>query len=479
MQRKLLFKIAMVVFMTLVLLIPLSMINGLVGERQAYRDEAVRSVAASYAGPQTLVGPVLIVPYETETRVVEKEKESGKDKEYSQFTPGLLRFYPKQMNVRGTMSPGERYLGLHRVRVYRLQGQISGRFEAALPKEEVSPQAQQKNVKRRYGTPYLSFGISDVRGLVGTPSLKIDGKEARFTQGAGDLATSGLHVDLPPPGETGTAYLPGDEIAFDFSTVLELGGTETLAIAPVGDSNDIKIDSSWPHPHFTGRFLPHQRTVRDNGFDAQWNISALAAATQNEIGGGRVVLNGAVQYYDPDRAAYQNGRGYPLTDVLAVEMVDPVNPYSQADRAIKYGILFVLLTFVGFFMFETIKRLPIHPIQYFLVGLGLAVFFLLLLSLSEHISFVYAYLCASVACIGLIGFYLCAVLKSRVRGLGFAALLTLLYGTLYGLLIAEDSALVLGSLLLFVVLAAVMVITRRIDWYAVSIGLPGAAKPEK
>ena len=162
-------------------------------------------------------------------------------------------------------------------------------------------------------------------------------------------------------------------------------------------------------------------------------------------------------------------------DAVGVSLVDPVNVYSQADRASKYGLLFVLLTFVGFFMFELIKQLRIHPIQYGLVGLALAIFFLLLVSLSEHIAFRWAYLAASVACIGLLGFYLSAVLRSAGRGLGFAAMLATLYAALYGLLVSEDNALVLGSGLLFVILAAIMLVTRKVDWYQLAGGNPSVS----
>ena len=157
----------------------------------------------------------------------------------------------------------------------------------------------------------------------------------------------------------------------------------------------------------------------------------------------------------------------PGVESVAVSLVDPVNPYTLADRATKYGILFVLLTFGGFFLFETVKRLPIHPIQYLLVGLALSIFFLLLLALSERIAFGWAYIAASVACVGLLGFYLAHVLRSRARGLAAGGAFALLYAALYGLLVSEDNALVLGAGLLFVVLAGAMVATRKVDWYAV------------
>ena len=158
-------------------------------------------------------------------------------------------------------------------------------------------------------------------------------------------------------------------------------------------------------------------------------------------------------------------------DALQVSLVDPIDVYTQADRASKYGILFVVLTFVGFALFELIKRLPIHPLQYLLVGLALAIFFLLLLSLSEHIAFWQAYLVSAIACIGLQFIYLSGVLKSWARAAGFATMLTLLYGVLYGLLVSEDNALLMGSLLLFGILAVIMWVTRKVDWYALGTEL--------
>jgi inner membrane protein len=152
-------------------------------------------------------------------------------------------------------------------------------------------------------------------------------------------------------------------------------------------------------------------------------------------------------------------------DLMNVSLLTPIDPYKLSDRATKYGILFVVLTFGGFFLFEMMKELPIHPVQYLLVGFGLAIFFLLLVSFSEHISFTLSYLIASVACIGLLTFYLSYVLRSVTRGVGFGAMLTVLYAAVYGLLISEDNALILGSLMLFTVLAAVMVVTRKVDWY--------------
>ena len=298
---------------------------------------------------------------------------------------------------------------------------------------------------RRIGQPWLSYGIADVRGLRSTPVLRVNGRDVALLEGQGAREGSGLHVrlDAPQPGQT-----------LDLDTQLDvvLGGTETLALVPLGRKNRFALDSAWPHPSFAGTSPRQDATA--SGFRADWDIASVASNAQGKFLAGSSLAE----------LAREEG--------VSVSLIDPVDIYTQADRATKYGLLFVVLTFVGFFLFELIKQLPIHPIQYGLVGLALAIFFLLLVSLSEHIAFLYAYLAASLACIGLLGFYLSAVLRSTARGLGFAAMLATLYAALYGLLVSEDNALVLGAGLLFLVLATVMVITRKVDWYQLAGARP-------
>jgi inner membrane protein len=433
-------KAIIVAFLSLLLLVPLVMINGTIGERQAYREQAVESIGRSYAGPQTVVGPVLVLPYSEIEQVTRKDR-NDVDVVTNERVHRQFFYFPKTMAVTGKIVPSERELGLYRVRVYELQSRIATAFEATVPVDSTGT--------RVLGRPYLSIGLADVRGVVGNPSLSIDGRPSPLLQGnGGHRKEPGLHSDLAP-------LAAGQTLAMKVDLVLSLGGTETLAIAPIADSNRIDLDSSWQHPHFDGSFLPRSKHIDGRGFTAHWDISSLAASTQ---------------------AQYSEGAETGAIETISLGLVDPVNVYSQVDRASKYGFLFVMLTFVGFFMFELIKRLSIHPIQYGLVGLALAIFFLLLLSLSEHVEFWIAYLVASAACIGLLGIYLSSVLRSAARGIGFAAMLTVLYAALYGLLISEDNALVLGSLMLFAILAAIMVITRKVDWYALSSGA-GATPP--
>jgi len=235
-----------------------------------------------------------------------------------------------------------------------------------------------------------------------------------------------------------------------------------LAIMPLAQRNTIELTSSWRHPQFNGSFTAREKSIGDNGFRALWEVSSLASNAQAQYLAGKMQEASAIGL----SSSYGAGQGGDV-DVISVSLVDPVNIYSQADRASKYGILFVVLTFVGFFMFELIKQLRIHPIQYGLVGLALAIFFLMLVALSEHIAFGQAYLIASAACIGLLGFYVSHVLGSWPRGLGFAAMIATLYAALYGLLISEDNAMVMGAGLLFAILAGIMVVTRKVDWYKV------------
>jgi inner membrane protein len=433
-------KAVLVGALTLALLIPLAMIRGTIAERQAYRQAAVASVTESHAGAQVIAGPVLVIPYAEDVRVEDTGRD-GKPFVRTEQRLGRWIHFPRTATTTGHLAPSVRKRGLHEVRVYTLQATTDADFDVEVPHDPSGT--------LHIGAPWLSLSVADVRGLAGTPTLTLDGRALRLEQGAGAQRTDqGLHADI------GGMPAPGSRLRFRARAVLGLDGTETLAVAPIANENRVVLDSPWPHPQFAGRFLPRTRRIGGDGFHAAWDISALASGTQ---------------------AQYLRGIATKDLDALSVGLVDPVNVYVQVDRASKYGLLFVLLTFGAFFFMEAVRRLPIHPMQYALVGLALAIFFLLLLSLSEHLAFWLAYLLASLACIGLIATYLSAVLRSRARAAGFAAMLTTLYGALYGLLVSEDNALVLGSLLLFVILAVAMLATRRIDWYAAAHGETPAA----
>jgi inner membrane protein len=239
------------------------------------------------------------------------------------------------------------------------------------------------------------------------------------------------------------------------------------------------LAANWPHPSFGGRFLPLTREVRDTQFSANWDVSALATKAPVDFARGAALCEPAADA-DADvvsRSATPLPKENACVDLFSVSFIDPINPYSLSDRAIKYGILFVGLSFVAVGMLEVLRRLRVHPMQYLLVGCAISIFFLLLLSLSEHLAFGLSYAVAAGACVALLGFYARYLLGGWRAGVGFGAGIAALYGVLYLLLQMEQTALVIGSALLFGVLAAVMVATRKLDWYALVRALPrGAAQ---
>ncbi|WP_371140884.1 cell envelope integrity protein CreD [Burkholderia cepacia] len=438
MNRVLLFKFAIT---ALLILIPLQMVQSIVHERSAYRMDALQSIWSSYAGPQTVSGPVLVVPYTEVTRVRDETPAGGATKTSLRSETKRLLVFPKTLNVDGTLTTSVRYRGIHKALVYELTSRLTGTL--ALPDLKKLPQAD-GHVSFKVDNAYVAIGIGDIRGLTAQPDLRIGGARFDVEQGTRlDSLRQGVHanVDLAALAEAGA----GAGAVVPFSIDLPLRGAESVAFAPVGDQNDFSLKSTWPHPSFDGAFLPNNRTVDARGFTGNWRVTSFNTKAREQIA---------------------TGNGDSAIETASVSMIEPVNVYLQAERATKYGALFVMLTFASFFMYELVKRLRIHPIQYTLVGLSLALFFLLLLSLSEHIAFAYAYLAASGACIGLLGFYLSFVLHSVKRGAVFSALLAVLYAALYGLLLSEDNALMLGSLLLFAILAGIMTLTRRVDWYS-------------
>ena len=424
--------------LTIVILIALLLIGNIINDRQNYRNDARRSIEQSYASSQTLVGPILIRPFTITTHTPHTDEKGVKQiTEHTRI--GSAWSFPHELNVNGVLVPSERRHGLYKIPVYEFDSHLTGTVDVADAQllEGETPQ----NVT--YGTPYFALAVSDVRGIVGSPKMTVNNLPVQMFQGAPESATWRPNLQVPlriaPEGLHGRVT---------FTLDLALAGTEHLNIAPVADSNHIDLSSSWPSPLFAGSFLPRDRTVTGGGFKATWDISSLASATQAQM----------LTRKDKDK-------GQDNLDLLGVDLITSIDPYKLSDRAVKYGILFVIITFGGFFIFEVMQHLPIHPVQYLLVGLGLAIFFLLLISFSEHMAFGAAYLLAGAACIGLLTFYLTFVLRSFRYGLGFGSMLALLYAGIYGLLISEDNALILGSLMLFALLALVMYVTRKVDWY--------------
>lgn len=450
MDKKLFLKIAAICFMSLLLLVPLALIDDQIRDRSQRQNEVQESIANSAASAQTLIAPVIAVHYRVQNEVTIPKEEGGNGKtKRSQIAEHTYYVAPDTLEMTGDASVETRNRGIYQARLFHLGLATSGRFVVnPLVKQDSSGQVRAEAEGHILDArAELVLGITDPRGVNNAPEVLINGKPHRFeSAGMSDndsvyQRVRRLSVDLGAID----IHKAGD---YEFSFPLQLTGTTRLAIAPTGDENRIELKSAWPHPNFGGRFLPTARTVNDEGFSARWEISHLARDFQATL--------------DPS-----NG------EVLSIDFVDPVNVYLQSERAVKYGVLFIALTFAGFFLTEILRRSPIHSMQYLLVGLALAIFFLLLIALSEHLPFYAAYGLSAVACIGLIAFYLAGALGGAKQGLAFGGGLTGLYGVLYGVLLSEDNALLMGSLLLFIALGTIMLATRRLDWYRLSDQLKG------
>lgn len=440
MNRTLAYKLGAIALLILLLLIPLLMIDGLIRDRQEVRDGVLQDIARSSSYSQRLTGPLLVVPYRRTVREWVTEEKTEKRVLQEREQRGELYFLPDRFALDGQMRTELRYRGIYQARLYHVDNKVAGYFQvpAHYGIEEDLEDYQ-------FETPFLAMGVSDIRGIENALRLSLNGASVDFEPGSRvGLLGSGVHAPLQGVDGRQAQRL---EYAFDLSLL----GSERLDIVPVGRDSQVILKAHWPHPSFGGEFLPSEREITAQGFTARWQTSFFATNMEE-------ALRSCVEEQRCD--------GFQAR-AFGVGLVDPVDQYLKADRAIKYALLFITLTFAGFFLFEVLKRLAVHPVQYALVGLALAFFYLLLLSLAEHVGFELAYLVSAGACVGLIGFYLCFVLRSVARGLGFSAGLAGLYGLLYGLLSAEDYALLMGSLLLFAVLAAVMVLTRRLDWYGV------------
>jgi inner membrane protein len=436
-------KFAAVALLAALLLIPLAMIREQITQRGRYQAQVLKEIAHTAAGAQTLTGPVLAIRYRTKAPA--KHFRNMSTGEFVEGPPPReserLVLVPAQtLTIEGGADVETRYRGIYPARLFHLDLALEGVF--SLP--EQAAEGEDEIVEAR---ATMLLGIADLRGVDADPEALIDQRPMRFA------ATRDKRFDALLPGsrlelELG-ALTPGAR-SIHFSVPLKLTGTESLAIAPTAENNSIRLQSAWRHPSFQGRFLPRARQVNAKGFSAQWEISQLAR--------------------NLDETLKERSR-----ETLGVAFIEPVNIYLQSERAVKYGSLFILLTFAAFFLGELLRRRPMHLVQYLLVGLSLALFFLLLIALSEHLSFLAAYLVSAGACIGLIVFYLAGVFGARLPALGFGGGLAGLYAMLYVILQLEDQALLMGSLLLFAALAAIMLGTRRFDWYGLGQDKDGIA----
>ncbi len=467
MKFPLLAKVGAIALVGLMLLLVLGRIEGLVQERKGRGEEAQRGVEHSHAAAQSVLGPLLERSCTEEWDVVDG---TGKDRVVKTASRGFrLQQVPTRLAVDSRTKADPLWRGLFKINAWVGHFTVAADFATLAA---LQPRAEHPDGRLKCDAPVLLMALSDVRGVRSATVVADDHALAVEPGTAGSAYTSGLHATLA------ATRVDGDAAARPLSLHLELDliGTSQLAWVPAADSLRWTLNSDWPHPSFGGQFAPEQRAVRPDGFSATWNLSALATTAPADVARALALCTPAsVGAYDVgDDPTAKSDK---CLDLMDVAFIDPVNPYVLSDRAVKYDLLFIALTFIAVGLIEVLSGRRVHPVQYLLVGLALSLFFLLLLSLSEHLPFERAYAAAAAACAALLGFYASSMLGRLLSGVLFGLGIALLYGLLYVLLQMEQNALVIGSVGLFAALAAVMTLTRRIDWYALFARLRGPEAP--
>jgi inner membrane protein len=441
-------KLMMAVLIALLLAIPLFSIYLLNWDRQTQSETARASIAEGWGGPQTIAGPVLVLPYQEQ--VTETVTEGGRQVARTNTVWRELTLAPEQADLRTDLTPERRKRSIYEAVVYEATASGTARF--ALPTDLARFGITADRLL--YDRAELRFGLKDARGLFGTPpSVSIDGRRLVLQPGKGSPATgnSGFFTWLDAASIRERPMTATFKFAFR--------GNGWLALAPQAGDTRWTVSSKWPHPSFQGGFLPTTHKVSEDGFSATWRVGNLALGRSLVSSGEQTPDTRANNPYD------RNATTTPAGDYEArVDLVSPVDLYSQVNRSVKYGFLFIGFTFMAFLMFDVIAGVRVATVEYLLVGAGLVLFFVMLLAFAEVIGFAAAYVLAAAAIIGLLTAYSAAVLKSWRRGGYVAGLLAALYGVLYILLSLEAYSLLIGSILLFAALAGIMYLTRNLDW---------------
>ena len=412
----------------LLLLIPASMIQELIHEREFTRQAVISEVSSKWGHAQTLAGPVLIVPYKI-YRTTDDDR-VAETTEYAYFLPETLR-------VEGKVTPEARYRGIYEVVVYTTRLSYAGHFAPPdFSDWDINPE------HILWDDAVLAVGISDLRGINETIKLHWNNTPFDVDPGVEARAVIDAGVSVKVPVAATPPVSGRYEVAFE----VNLNGSEALHVVPLGKETRVHLASSWTTPSFDGAFLPDARIVTEEGFTADWRVLHLNRNYPQQWRGAGVKL---------DESAF------------GVSLLLPVDQYRKSMRAAKYAILVIAFTFLTFFLTEVRNRKErAHPFQYILVGLALCLFYALLVSLSEHVSFNAAYAAAGLATTGAVTAYARSIFKTRLLSLVTGTVLLVLYGFVFVILQLQDYALLVGSAGLFAALALTMYLTRNIDWYA-------------
>lgn len=427
-QNNLYLKMITILILTFLLLIPSGMIQNTISEREGTQAEAIREVSSKWGDQQIITGPFISIPF---TYYVKESMANNQDK-LVQMTD-YLHVMPKDLKINGEIVPTERKRGIYEVVVYESELNLSGTFVRMdlsgynLSDMELHPDKAE-----------FVIGLNDLRGIEQSVELVMGDSSFQFNPGvtSNQIVQTGIQADI--------FFDPQAVTTMSFNISMKLKGSQLLYFTPVGEVTDITMKSAWNTPKFNGAFLPDNPGNGNQGFNAHWNVLHLNRNFPQSWIGSRFSIQEAA---------------------FGIDLLVPVDNYQKTYRSVRYAILFIGFTFLVFFFIEVMTKKQIHIIQYILNGFALIIFFTLLLSLSEHMSFNLSFLLSALATLLLIGAYIKAILKSyRLTGL-IVGFLTLLYSFIFVIIQLEDYALLMGSIGIFLILAVLMFISRKIDWY--------------
>ncbi|MCG6151379.1 cell envelope integrity protein CreD [Leptospira bandrabouensis] len=417
--------------MVLLFIIPLAMIGSLIEERNSARNEAVIEVGEKWGTNQTILGPILMIPYNVRI----PKSGSTKEKDKWDYMTEYAYFLPDELDSVVDMKTELRKRSIYEIPLYTSKVKITGKFSSIS-----SSDFPNDTTYIYWDDSRLILSVSDLKGLGGEMKLSWSGKEKKFLPGTrSSHLPSGLNVPI---------ILTDSGNSHPFEIQLEVKGSDSFSMIPIGKKSKLFMSSDWKDPSFNGNLLPKDRSIQEDGFSAVWESSYFARSYPQVIHSmDDSILN----------TILNSGYG--------VSLVIPVDHYLKMERSVKYGLLLIVTSFALFFLMEVFGGVLLHPIQYILIGSAMVLFYILNLSFSEHFGFLPAYIVSSAAVTGLIGYYAIHVLRNKKKGLITASYYLVLYSFLYVILASEEQALILGSLALFSILAFVMHFTRKVDWY--------------
>ena len=430
-------KMIMVAFLTLILLIPLAFVNELISERSKRQQEVISEINDKWGESVYFYGPILKVPYTVFEETLSINQKTNETVKQQKAITKYAYFFPEDLKAKSNVTTKVLNRNNYESVVYSSKMNFEGQY--------IQPDFSSKNIS----TDAIQWDKATV--LIKTTNLKSIKDEVKINLGGSKFTFEPVYSnnlnDSTQALETGfidlKSILKTDKTNFSFD--ITYNGSKQIKMVPIGKTTQLSMRSNWGSPSFTGNFLPDDKTkkISDNGFEANWKILHINRAFSQ-------------QFFEnlPDLGTYAFG----------VDFVIPVDQYQQNERASKYGFLVIGLTFLIFFLIQSISKIKIHIFQYSMIGLALILFYTLLISITEHSSFTKAYSIAAIAVITLISLYSISILKQRKFPMFIAAALTGLYTFIYVIIQLENYALLVGSIGLFGILAAVMYFSRKIDW---------------